>query len=164
MCKKGCYRASISSESNNEYKNVCINSPNNIQNIYSFCEDKMASFNLNLINYCKLDMCNLCCVGMDTIKNKNYAVPNMRNCFKDCSKNYNVVTVDKDVPTSKIGDTPNPENDECLKPPTVDIKDLNSEEQKPDTGFIIDLLKNKEKNKKKDEPGFFKKMLNKLTG
>jgi len=143
MCKKGCYRASISSENNKEYKNVCINSPNNNQNIYSFCEEKMASFNINLINYCKLDMCNLCCVGMDTIKNKNYSVPNLKNCFIDCSKNYNVLSgPDKVVPTSKIGDVPNPDGEECNTVPNFDIQDLNKEE-KIDSSFLIAMAKNK---------------------
>lgn len=143
MCKKGCYRASIASENNKEYKNVCINSPNNQQNIYSFCEEKFTTFNPNLINFCKLDMCNLCCVGMDTIKNKNYSVPNLKSCFKDCAKNYNIVALDKEVPTSKIGDVPGPE--ECNSVPNIDIKDLNKEE-KFDSSFMMDVAKNKAKN------------------
>ena len=146
MCKKGCFRAAIASENNKEYKNVCINSPNNQQNIYSFCEEKMATFNPKFTNFCKLDMCNLCCVGMDTIKNKNYSVPNMKACFTDCSKAYNVIGVDKNVGTSQIGDVPNPDGEECNTPPTVDFKNLDSEE-KIDSSFLINLAKDKKKKK-----------------
>lgn len=100
----------------------------------------MISFNPILVNSCKLDMCNLCCVGMDTIKNKNYSVPNLKACFKDCSKNYNVVVADKGVPTSKAGDTPNPDGEQCDTVPTIDIKDINKEE-KFDSSFLIEMAK-----------------------
>ena len=158
MCKKGCFRASISVENNKEYKNVCITSPNNVQNIYNFCNDKMASFNPVLLSFCKLDMCNLCCVAMDTIKNKNYSVPNLKACFKDCSKNYNIVPFDKEVATSKNGDVPT-ESEECLTPANIDIRDINAQDKFPsneDEGeakqkasFMAQLAKNKEKENDK---------------
>jgi hypothetical protein len=101
MCKKGCFRASLASDNNKDYQNVCILSPNNEQNIYNFCQDKMTGYSKNLINTCKLDMCNLCCVGMDTIKNKNYSIPNLRECFTDCSNAYNKIGAENIVPTPK---------------------------------------------------------------
>jgi hypothetical protein len=98
MCKKLCYRASIASENNKEYKNVCISSSNNQQNIYNFCEEKMSFLNLNMVNLCKLDMCNLCCVGMDTIKNRNYSFSNLKNCFVDCSNSFNSNESESQIP------------------------------------------------------------------
>merc|ERR1712032_388124 len=129
MCKKGCFRASISVENNKEYKNVCITSPNNIQNIYNFCNDKFDTFNPNMMSYCKLDMCNLCCVGMDTIKNKNYSVPNLKACFKDCAQNWNIVPTDRHIPTSKNGDVPTGEQEDCLSPAKINLKDLNNQDK-----------------------------------
>ena len=161
MCKKGCFRGSISVENNKEYKNVCITSPNNVQNIYNYCDDKMTSYKPIMMSYCKLDMCNLCCVAMDTIKNKNYSVPNMKACFKDCSKNYNVVLVDKEVPTTQVGDVPKPEGEECLTPPNINLKDLNSEDKFPSNesdedakqkaSFMAEIAKNKAKENEEKE-------------
>jgi len=85
MCKKTCYKSSIAVDKNDDYKNVCINSNDYRANIYEFCDKKMVLYNQKLLAYCKLDMCNLCCVGMDKIKNKNFSVSNLKRCFEDCS-------------------------------------------------------------------------------
>merc|ERR1711957_469540 len=122
MCKKGCYRAAIAIDVNKDYDNVCINSPNNVQNIYGYCEDKFATYNPKLINSCKLDMCNVCCVGMDAIKKKNYSVPNLKSCFSDCSKTYNMILEDTDVKEGGKGE------EKCESPQKVDIEGVNKEE------------------------------------
>lgn len=138
MCKKGCYRGAIAIEQNKDYYNVCINSPNNRQNIYNFCEEKFDTYNPKLLNTCKLDMCNMCCVGMDSIKKKNYSVPNLKACFKDCSKNYNkVLGEDKDVGTTKVGDVKGDEPEECSTPQKVNDSDINSEEQNVETTYLV---------------------------
>ena len=144
MCKKGCFRGAIAQENNKEYKNVCITSPNNVQNIYNYCEDKMASYPPTMMNFCKLDMCNLCCVGMDTMKNKNYSVPNMKACFKDCSKMYNVILVDREIPTTKVGDVPPPDGEDCLSVPLINIKDINSEDKFPSNESDEDIKRKKD--------------------
>lgn len=159
MCKKGCFRGSISAENNKEYKNVCITTPNHVQNIYNFCENKMETYKPLMMSYCKLDMCNLCCVAMDTIKNKNYSVPNMKMCFKDCAKQFNVIVADKDVPTTKQGDVPNPESEECLTKSNVDLKDINAQDSfgsnesdediKRKQSYMAEIAKNKAKENEK---------------
>lgn len=133
MCKKGCYRAAIAVDENKDYKNVCISSPNFKQNIYSFCEDKFTTFSPKLLNVCKLDMCNLCCVGMDSIKKKNYSLPNLKTCFIDCSKSYNVVIDDRSIESTKDG-PPAPE--ECNSAHIIDSNEVNKEE-KVETSFLV---------------------------
>ena len=34
---------------------------------------------------CKLDMCNLCCITMDAMKQKQYSLDNLKKCYKDCN-------------------------------------------------------------------------------
>lgn len=89
MCKKTCYRSLLAEDTNAEYKNTCINSENPVQNIYAYCSDRMKGYDPSLITYCKLDMCNLCCVTMDPMKRKNYSFDNLKKCFKDCSGKFN---------------------------------------------------------------------------
>lgn len=84
-CKKTCYRSTAAEDNNEDYKNTCINSENATQNIYAYCSDKMKDYDENMMNFCKLDMCNLCCVTMDPIKKKNYSFDNVKKCFEDCS-------------------------------------------------------------------------------
>jgi hypothetical protein len=85
VCKKTCYKSTLASTNNDEYKNVCINSPNTNSNIYGYCES-MAIFNQVQKESCKLDMCNLCCVTMDAIKTKIYSVNSLRRCYDECNK------------------------------------------------------------------------------
>ena len=51
--------------------NVCINGQDTKSNIYEFCQTKMANYDTSIMSYCKLDMCNLCCVTMDKMKKKD---------------------------------------------------------------------------------------------
>ena len=46
----------------------------------------MASFSSKSRESCKLDMCNLCCVTMDSMKKKNFSVDNLKKCYRECSK------------------------------------------------------------------------------
>lgn len=69
-----------------DYLNVCINSEDTKRNIYDFCQTKMGNYNSSIMAYCKLDMCNLCCVSMDKMKSKSYSFTNMKRCFSECSK------------------------------------------------------------------------------
>lgn len=46
----------------------------------------MGSLTIKSKEACKLDMCNLCCVTMDAVKNKSYSIKNLKNCYNDCSK------------------------------------------------------------------------------
>jgi len=89
ICKKLCYKASLSVETNNDYINTCINpeEEGNTNNINVYCENKfkILKSNKELIRICKSDMCNLCCIGMDRIKKKNYSTNNLMNCFSDCA-------------------------------------------------------------------------------
>lgn len=85
MCKKACYKSTLAIDHNSDYKQVCINSNDYRANIYEFCDRKMINLNKKLLAFCKLDMCNLCCVGMDKIRNKNFSVNNLQSCFNDCA-------------------------------------------------------------------------------
>lgn len=89
LCKKTCYRSTLAENSNEDYVNTCINSENPVQNIYTYCANRMKDYDQSVMRYCKLDYCNLCCVTMDPMKKKNYSVDNMKKCFKDCSNKFN---------------------------------------------------------------------------
>lgn len=89
MCVKTCNRAKATLDSNTDYKNTCISTQNSIQNVYSYCDDRMRLFDKQAKNTCKLDMCNLCCSTMDPIKKLNYSFDNTKQCFQDCSKSNN---------------------------------------------------------------------------
>ena len=86
MCKKSCYRATAAENTNDDYVNTCINTTNPTQNVYNYCMNKMKDYDMNLSKFCKIDMCNLCCVTMDPIKKKIYSFDNTKKCFEDCSK------------------------------------------------------------------------------
>lgn len=85
MCKKACYKSSIAVENSNEYKNICIISNDPKIDVFNYCQTKMINYDQKLLAYCKLDMCNLCCVNMDTIKKKNFSFTNVKRCFSECS-------------------------------------------------------------------------------
>merc|ERR1711957_806751 len=89
VCKKTCFRATIAASSNNEYKNICLNSPDSNSNIFGYCDSKMQSFSEVQKDACKLDMCNLCCVTMDAMKSKNYSMESLKRCYRDCNNAYN---------------------------------------------------------------------------
>lgn len=89
LCKKTCYRSLLSEDTNKDYQNTCLNSQNSAQNIYTYCDDRMKDYDTTMKNFCKLDMCNLCCVTMDPIKKKNYSTDNIKKCFNDCSSKFN---------------------------------------------------------------------------
>ncbi len=78
----------IAEDSNDDYKSVCINSTNQETNVYKYCSGKNTK-DKSLLRFCKLDMCNLCCVTMDPMKKKNYSVENMKKCFYACSDKFN---------------------------------------------------------------------------
>jgi len=40
LCQKTCKRSTAAEESNEDYKNVCINSASPVQNVYSYCSEK----------------------------------------------------------------------------------------------------------------------------
>ena len=130
MCKKGCFRAAIAVDTNKDYDNVCISSPNSRQNIYGYCDEKFSTYAPKLVNNCKLDMCNVCCVGMDAIKKKNYSVPNLTQCYNDCSKSYNVVIEDRETKEADGG------KEECKSPQNVD-KDAVNKEESVDISYVV---------------------------
>jgi len=84
-CKKACYKSTISVENSQDYETICINSSTPQNNVYEFCQYKM-KYDQSLVQYCKLDMCNLCCVSMDAIKKKSFSFENLKKCFKGCTK------------------------------------------------------------------------------
>ncbi len=84
-CKKACYKSAIAIDISKEYENICINSSNPTNNVYQFCDKKM-DYDQSLVQYCKLDMCNLCCVTMDSIKKKSFSFDNLKTCFIGCNK------------------------------------------------------------------------------
>jgi hypothetical protein len=86
QCTKSCLGTQIAETSSEEYKDVCINSINPNQNIYNYCNERMKDFDKSLMGHCKLDMCNLCCVTMDKIRNKTYSSNNMMKCFEACAE------------------------------------------------------------------------------
>lgn len=62
-----------------------MNTPEPNNNIYAYCENKMGSFSEIQKEACKLDMCNLCCISMDSMKQKQYSLDNLRECYTDCN-------------------------------------------------------------------------------
>lgn len=85
-CNKVCNRGLIADDQSFDYIDTCINSTNPLQNVYDYCYKKYNSeVDKELINTCKLDMCNLCCVTMDPMKNKKYSWDNSQKCFDACA-------------------------------------------------------------------------------
>jgi hypothetical protein len=82
---KSCHKATISIPKNNDYVNTCIQSKTPDGNAYSYCDNKFYQYDKATINGCKKDMCNLCCVTMDAMKQKNYSYDNIDRCFNDCT-------------------------------------------------------------------------------
>jgi hypothetical protein len=136
MCKKGCYKSSIAIDENKDYINTCILSENSQESIYNFCQEKFLIFDPKLINSCKLDMCNLCCVGMDSMKNKNYSIPNLKSCFLDCTKSYNSYKEERKIETSK--DNKLKEKKECNSPEQIDIENINKEEHQVEASYLLE--------------------------
>lgn len=76
----------VSIDNNHEYKGICINGYDTTANIYNYCSTKMQGYDASILSYCKLDMCNLCCVTIDNIKKKSYSFSNVKSCYEQCSK------------------------------------------------------------------------------
>jgi hypothetical protein len=143
MCKKGCYRSSIAVDENKDYINTCVATPNTQQNIYSFCQDRFSGYNPTMLNLCKLDMCNLCCVGMDSIKHKNYSFPNLKSCFLDCARFYNVEAgYNRKNETSDDKDEKLKGKKGCKSPPSFDIDDINNHENVEASFLLENYLRN----------------------
>jgi len=70
---------------NEDYIETCIQTTHPETNVYSYCQKRYNKIDNGLLQICKLDMCNLCCVTMDPIKKKRYSWDNMRKCFDSCS-------------------------------------------------------------------------------
>ena len=85
-CKKQCYRNTEETNTDSNYKNLCMMSDNPDKNIYSYCQNKF--LNKLSIRTCKYDMCNLCCVNLNTLKQKKHAFETVKSCFNDCSKKF----------------------------------------------------------------------------
>merc|ERR1719362_1710603 len=142
VCTKTCFKATIASSNNDEYKNVCINSPDSSKNIFGYCENKLNDFSEIQKDACKLDMCNLCCVTMDSIKSKNFSVDSLKRCYNDCSEAYNN-TASTEVKEDK--------NEEC-KQKNANHKDLTASENFGDLASIKDILGLSESQEKTDSP------------
>jgi hypothetical protein len=96
VCKKSCAKATVSDPNKTEYKNVCIQSQNPISNVYDFCDNKVDD-DAESKRICKLDMCNLCCSTIDSIKHKQFSFDSQKKCFEDCNKEFNT----SDIPERK---------------------------------------------------------------
>ena len=82
-CLKKCHKATTG-EKSEDYNDVCINSENPDKNIYSYCQSKFTE--APIIETCKLDMCNLCCVNINALKKKKHNYTTIRSCFSTCAK------------------------------------------------------------------------------
>jgi hypothetical protein len=80
----------ITIDHNEEYMGVCINGDDTQSNIYNFCSTKMQGYDMTIMSYCKLDMCNLCCVTMDNMKKKSYSFNNVKSCYDKCARGKNI--------------------------------------------------------------------------
>jgi len=86
-CKKKCYRNTDVTRHQEGYNNICMLSQNPDRNTYSYCDAKFArkpTYNRT----CKYDMCNLCCVNINSLMKKKFSFFTVRQCFKDCSKKF----------------------------------------------------------------------------
>ena len=90
-CKKQCYRNTEETNLDMNYKNYCMTSQNPDKNVYAYCQNRFT--NPISINTCKYDMCNLCCVNLDTLKQKKHAFETVKSCFSDCSLEFNSLKV-----------------------------------------------------------------------
>jgi len=71
-CKKTCYKSQVSIENNRDYMGMCINGEDTNSNVYDYCQTRLGNYDASITAYCKLDMCNLCCVSMEKIRKKSY--------------------------------------------------------------------------------------------
>merc|ERR1712151_260533 len=129
VCKKTCFRATMAATNNNEYKSVCTSSSDSNANIYAYCDNKLDNFSIIQKESCKLDMCNLCCVTMDSMKSKNFSADSLKRCYADCSSVFNVLEA---APK-------NTEAEECHQKP-LEKNDENNSENYNDFSRLKSLL------------------------
>ena len=82
-CQKLCHKNTIG-EKTNDYDDICLTSENPDKNVYSYCQNTFVE--KPLVDTCKHDMCNLCCVNINTLKKRKHAYGTMKSCFSSCSK------------------------------------------------------------------------------
>lgn len=61
-------------------------------NVYSYCDNKFLNEHTKLT--CKYDMCNLCCVNLNTIRSKKHAFETVKSCFTDCAKSIFLIKIE----------------------------------------------------------------------
>lgn len=85
QCLKMCHKATIG-ERHDDYNDVCMDSTNPDKNVYSYCQNKFVE--APIVRTCKYDMCNLCCVNINTLKRKRHSYDTIKSCFKGCSRKF----------------------------------------------------------------------------
>jgi len=53
---------------------------------YSYCNEKFTTPKYN--QACKYDMCNLCCVNINSLGKKKFSFVTVKKFFKDCHKKF----------------------------------------------------------------------------
>jgi hypothetical protein len=84
-CKKQCGNQNAIEVSPNDYTKVCMESDNPQTGVYNYCSRKIEANDVSKIKTCKIDMCNLCCMTLDVMKNKKYSFNTIMQCYQECS-------------------------------------------------------------------------------
>ncbi len=87
ICEKLCKRSEMSVDNTHDYRSVCIHSTHQAHNVNTYCEESFSD-NSEKVN-CKLDLCNMCCVTMDMMRNTSYSFETVKSCLKECGGTYN---------------------------------------------------------------------------
>ena len=84
LCEKQCKTTEVGNIGEKTY-NSCSEPTNPESSIYPYC-DKLYDNDFYQRSQCKIDMCNLCCISFDTIKNTNLPNEAVNDCYGMCIK------------------------------------------------------------------------------
>src|SRR5207244_1799569 len=96
LCEKQCKMMEVGDVKEKTY--TSCSEPSHPENyIYPYC-DKLYENNFFEKNICKKDMCNLCCISFDVMKNTNIPDSSVNDCYTKCIKsNYFLLKLEFDM-------------------------------------------------------------------
>lgn len=83
LCQKQC--TLMEAGTNKNTWESCIETAHPERSIYPYCDDVWKK-DFNLKQRCKTDMCNLCCVSLETKGNKKLSDESVGSCYNKCTK------------------------------------------------------------------------------
>ena len=84
LCEKQCRLIEIGNYGDKSFSS-CSEPTNPDTSIYPYC-DKLYEVDFYQKSQCKIDMCNLCCISFDTMKNTNLPNSAVNECYAMCIK------------------------------------------------------------------------------